>query len=121
MSDLTNAIDNMIADNMRLYVDLAVARVEIDQLKVKRSWIPVSVMPPFEPGGFTKPMLVTCHEFGGYPSLAIASAWVSSLHPNDLKWYLDRTFYHLPNLIEIVDAVTHWMPLPEPPDVRIAK
>lgn len=87
-------------------------REEIVNLREQMRWIPVSEKLPVD----GKSYLVYVKEFGLPSGTAVAKPFISSLHPDDPHWFLDRDFYHLDCNIQVAQNVTHYAELPIPPE-----
>jgi hypothetical protein len=57
-------------------------------------------------------LIVACQEFGQPLVYAVARCWISVDFPLLPKFYLDREFYGLANLMEIAQPVRFWMLFP---------
>ena len=89
----------------------------IDLLKDQSDWIPVKEKPPEKPGHY----LTASDAPAGFPKLIRILMFVKDLHETDpcnfrgkhrpgwVDWDDEYGYYEY-------DAVTHWMPLPEPPE-----
>lgn len=88
------------------------ANAEIARLTEAERWIPVSERLPEERGYYLAVVHRTApDELGGNETRIRIMQWMGE------DW---RYAYHVPEWInrEITDTVTHWMPLPEPPESR---
>lgn len=66
-------------------------------------------------GGPSRRLLVCMYEFGFAPTIAVARCFLSSLHPDDLRWYLDQDFYNLDGPYQIPSSVYFWAEMPDIP------
>jgi hypothetical protein len=58
--------------------------------------------------------LVCCKEFGFQTAFAIAIPFISSLHPDDPRWWLDAELYGLERPYQIAQTVTHFVKITLP-------
>ena len=100
MSELALDLFNAISEISKL-------RKRIAELEEKQRWIPVSERLPefgtsilFYDSILEKINKGTCTALGG--------------NKNNLQWYTDDNLFYHGNRCEYI---THWMPLPEPPEV----
>jgi len=82
-------------------------------INVKEGTPPI---PKDKPGLMSEPVLVISQEFGQPPTVAVARCWQSALPHQPLKWYMDRDFYHIDEVMEAGEVI-YWKPIMPLPDI----
>lgn len=85
-------------------------------------WIPVTDRYPEMLGPGLQSAPVFCWVVGFWCPYAVMTHWQSTAPNQPHKWYIDKTFYAMPERhpyhypeFEFGGEVVCWMPLPEPP------
>ncbi len=77
------------------------------------TFIPVTDAQPVKPGEYSdKLFVVVVNEFGFPPGYALVTCWISTLHPDDPRWYLPARVYNLDKDLPMGLTVTHYCELP---------
>jgi hypothetical protein len=107
LKDTKDALEN---DLINANMNLEHMTAEVDRLNEKQRWIPVDEKFPAMPGAYLVRITRSAPEY-----LGGNETFTRIKRLNGDTWQLGR---HIPEWInlEIDDTVTHWMPLPQPPE-----